>query len=282
LVEFAIQQTVPDARRQYLVRLFQNAQAMSLLVDRNHYETLSGMARGEEDDNERTTLLSAFYISPPVLQRLAADKQLSAALTFAEQHLSGNDQRNFLQQICQQETTLAAIVEQAQLDRVIGLIKLQGQEYHQAFLMRMVLASPRVVEHYGSAGRLEALFATISEVSINTRHQIWDSLLQRVENVNVILKHDGLGDLLKRIGEEPQAPRRGMLIGRLLAHQPVIEHWIANKGLDSIFELIQAESDAQSRQYVLRTLFGSEPALGALLAAGAFDRLYELAGRERE
>jgi hypothetical protein len=64
LVEFARQQTVPEARCQYLVRLFRNPQAMSLLIERDHYETLDGMARGETDENRRTELLTAFYLSP--------------------------------------------------------------------------------------------------------------------------------------------------------------------------------------------------------------------------
>ena len=280
LVEFARGQTVPAARRQYLVRLFRNLQAMTLLIDRKHYETLYGMARDDTDNDERATLLSAFYVNPRVLQQLAADKQIDQVLGFAEQQLSGNSLRTFLQQICQHDTTIAAIVAQGQLDKTIELIRQQKEDYYQSYLMRMVLTSPRVVEHYGAADKLKELFATISEISVNTRYQVWDGLLQRAENVAVVVKQRGLDDLMAQIGQLPQAQQRGQLIGRLMSHQPVIEHWIADKGLAHVFELVRAQDDAQSRQNLLRMLFSSEAAIGALLKAGAFDELYELVSRE--
>jgi tetratricopeptide (TPR) repeat protein len=282
LVEFARQQTDPEARHQYLVRLFGNQQAMSLLMERDHYQALDGMAREETDENRRTALLSVFYVSPLVLQRLAADRRIGDVLEFAEHHLSGNDLRSFLQQICQHEPNIAAFVDQGHLDRTVALIMQQTQEHQQAYLMRLVLASPRVVAHYGSQGRLKDLFATVSAISVNTRHQVWDSLLQRAENLQVILKHDGLDDLLAQIDQEPQAPRRGLLLGRLLTHASVIEHWVAGKGVSDLFRTIDAQRDVQARQNLLRTLFASEPAVEALLGAGAFEELYDVALRESD
>jgi hypothetical protein len=46
LVEFARQQTDPEARHQYLLRLFGNQQAMSLLMERDHYQALDGRRSG--------------------------------------------------------------------------------------------------------------------------------------------------------------------------------------------------------------------------------------------
>jgi len=280
LIEFARAQTLPEARRQYLVRLYRNLQAMTLLIDRKHYETLYGMARDEADDDERATLLSAFYVNPRVLQQLAADKQIDQVIGFAEQHLSGNSLRTFLQQICQHDTTIAAIVAEGQLDKTIELIRQQKEEYYQSYLMRLVLTSPRVVEHYGSSGRLKDLFATISQISVNTRYQVWEGLLQRAENVAVVVKQGGLDDLMAQIGQLPQAQQRGQLLGRLMSHQPAIEHWIADKGVAHVFELVRGQDDAQARQNLLRMLFSSEAAIGAMLKAGAFDELYELVSRE--
>ncbi len=282
LVEFARQQTVAQARREYLVRLFRNYSAMTLLIDAKHYDTLFGMADGDEDEDERATLLSAFYVNPKVLEHLAAEKQIGQALEFAEKNLSGNSLRNFLQQICQQESTVAAIVEQGQLEKAIALVRMQKEDYYQGYLLRMVLAAPPVVQHYGSAGKLKELFELIASVSEKTRYQIWEGLLQRTENVAVMVKNDGLDDLVKRLGEEPQAQRRGMLIGSLLAQQAVVEHLVAKKELPAIFEIVRQQEQPEARQNLLRTLFASEPAIGALLGAGAFDDLYDLASGEND
>ncbi|MCH5377698.1 MAG: hypothetical protein JJ992_27390, partial [Planctomycetes bacterium] len=282
LVDFARQQTAAEPLREYLVRLFRNATAMNALIDAGHYDTLFGMADGDKDEDERATLLSAFYVNSKVLERLASAKQIGQALEFAEKNLTGNSLRSFLQQICQYETTIAAIVEQEHLDKMLELVRQQKEDYYQAYLFRLVLAAPPVVQHYGSAGKLKSLFALISDVSDKSRYQIWEGLLQRTENVDVVVKSDGVDDLLTRLGEEPEAQRRGMLIGRLLAQQAVIDHWIAKKKLPEILEIVRRQEDSVARQNLLRTLLASESAIGALIEAGKFDELYELVSKESD
>ena len=277
LIEFARQQTVPAAKHEYLVKLFRNPQVMSLLIDRGHFETLDEMAHGETDENQEVALLSAFYVSPHVLKRMAEDQRIDQVVEFAEQHLTGNSLRVFLQQICQQEAAIDAIVQQDQLDRTLGLIKQQTQDHQQAHLLRLFLAAPRVVAHYGSEDRLHDLFLLIAQISHHSRFTVWDSFLQRSENVQAVLENEMLDDLLQHIDQEPQAPHRGILLGRLLTHPAMIEHWVARRGVDSLFDLIELHSEEHARHNLLRTLFHSEPAIQALLAAGGFERLYQMA-----
>jgi tetratricopeptide (TPR) repeat protein len=277
LIEFAQQQTVPSAKHGYLVKLFRNSQVMSLLIDRGHFETLDEMAHGAADEDQEIVLLSAFYVSSHVLKRMADDQRIDQVVEFAERHLTGNSLRVFLQQICQQEAAIDAIVQQEQLDRALELIKQQTQDHQQAYLLRLFLAAPRVVAHYGSEGRLHDLFSLIGQISHNSRYQVWDSLLQRSENVQVVLENEMLDDLLQHIDQEPQAPHRGILLGRLLTHPPMIEYWVARRGVDSLFDLIDVHSEEHARRNLLRTLFHSEPAIQALLAAGGFERLYQMA-----
>lgn len=277
LIEFAEQQTMPAARHAYLLKLFRNQQAIHLLIEREHFDKLDEMAHGSADQNQDIALRSAFYVSAHVLRRMAEDQRIDQVVDFAEQHLTGNSLRAFLQQLCQQEAAIDAIVQQDQLDRTLTLIRQQTQDHQQAYLLRLFLAAPRVVAHYGSEGRLHDLFLMITQISHNSRYQVWDSLLQRSENVQVVLQHEMLDDLLQHIDQEPQAPHRGVLFGRLLTHPPMIEYWVARRGVDSLFDLIDLHSEEHARHNLLRTLFHSEPAIQALLAAGGFDRLYQMA-----
>ncbi len=277
LIEFAKRQTVPDARHEYLVKLFRNQQAMRLLIEGGHFETLDEMAHAAVDQHQVIALRSAFYGNSHVLRRMAEDQRIDLVVDFAQQHLTGNSLRTFLQTICQQEMAIDAIVQQDQLDRILVLIQQQAQDHQQAHLLRLFLAAPRVVAYYGAEGRLHDMFSLIARIEHHSRYLVWDSMLQRSENVEVFLEHDMLDDLLLHIDREPQAPHRGILMGRLLTHPPMIEYWVARRSVDSLFELIDQHSEEQARHNLLRTLFHSEAAIQALLAAGGFDRLYQMA-----
>jgi len=82
-VKYAQDQANPEARRQFLQRLFSNEIALTALLDKGHYDALYALAKGDADEASRTALLAGFYASPKVVERLIANKQLAVLFEFA-------------------------------------------------------------------------------------------------------------------------------------------------------------------------------------------------------
>jgi tetratricopeptide (TPR) repeat protein len=282
LVDFARRQTDPAARRQYLTGLVQNRRAIELLIGGNHFGTLHEMVRSEPDDKQRTILMSAFYLHSRVLERLAAQGQIDHTLNFVDRHLRGRSLNDFLLNLCRQEAAMTTIVAGGRLNRVLELVRRVEDKDGSVLLMRTLLGSTRVVEHYGASGNWPTIFAAISRYPASARHSIWEELLGRSDIIEAVAKHGGLDHLLDRIGEEPQTPHRIRLQARFLGHATAIEHWIARRGLPSICELVRSQPDAVSRQRLLRSLVAHRTAVQAILEADGFDELSDLVAREKD
>lgn len=280
LLDFADQQTVPEARHQFLLRLFRNSAALSLMIKAGHFDALSSLARGDEDADQRAALLTVFYVSPGVIDHLAATQRAGDLLEFADGQLSDRAVGSFLQQICQQQEAVGALAEQGHLPKLLALVRGQKEDYYRSYLLRMVLAAPPVIQHFAANKRLPELFQAIETVPAAARYQVWEGLLQRNENLAAVIEGEAVDELLTHLSQEKQAEHRGRLLGRLLAQQAVIDYLTAKNRLPAILAKARDERDPVSRRVLLTAICSSDSAVEAVIEANLFEPLYELATDE--
>ena len=274
LVEFAEQQAFP-ARHEYLIRLFRNHLATRLLIDEGYYRSLYALLDGAPG-NQRTTLLTAFYVHSRVLEELAHDRQIGEILEFAIQDLDGNALRQFLQQICQQEPAVEALIEQGQLDTLLSLVRQLDENHFPIHVLRTLLASPPLVRHFARQGEMGQLYAWIAGVSQDQRYQLWEGLLQRAENVQAIVAEDGLDDLTDQVRAEDRPERRGMLLGRLLNQPVLVEHLVAEQRTEWLLKVARHEPHDPTREQLLMHLLSRPGTIQALVDASQLADLYRL------
>jgi len=282
LVEFAQDHGDPEARREYLRRLFSNVEAISMLIDQGHYEALFSLAGSDNDDATGVMLLGEFYSNAKVVERLIEKGQAAVLLEFAKQHSDDKRLRNFLQRLFYNRQALAALIEQEHLLTLFSLARQQEDKHIRASLMRAVLGLPQVVQYYAGRDQLKQLFELMKEESPEARQQVYYNLTGRSETVAMLVKNGQLDAVLAQLKQESQPEMRGQFLARFVVHHKAFDHLVAKNRVDLILELAREQEDEGTRRGFLQGLFSSSTAVGALLERGHFEALYKLASSDSD
>lgn len=281
-VKFAQDQEPPEARRQFLQRLFSNELALAALIDKGHYEALYALARGDADEASRATLLAGFYTSPKVIEQLIAKKQLAVLFEFAETCSDTNQLLPFLQRLCNNQQVMAALVEQGRLDALLTLARKPADKYQRASLLGMILAAPSVVKRFAQDDQWKTFLKLLEDEPPDTRLHLYYPLLGRPDTVAMLIEKGRLDDMLTLLKKEPRPEIRGQWLAMFLVQPKTLERLAAEKRLNLILATAREQHDENGRRQFLQTLFNNGAAVGTLLDQGQFDALYELASNEAD
>jgi len=277
LVKFAQDATNQEARLNYLRRLFASQPAMSMLVDKGHYDVLFALAQSDSDESSRAVLLGEFYTNAKVIERLIEKKQVAVVLEFAERHADEERMQIIWQRLFYNQQVVAALAQQGRTEAMLALAQRQEDKYFRATLIRSIFAVPAVLSTYAERNRLEELFRLIQEETPETRQQVYYGIVNRSENVTMLVEKGGLDGLLAGLKLESRPQTRGQMLARLIVHEKVIAHLVSKKRLEMILQLAREQKDETAQREFFQGLFSSTTAIGALLERGHYDDLHELA-----
>jgi hypothetical protein len=261
-----------NARKQFLARLFQNRNAVGLLIDRGHYEKLLSLA-----PQDNAALMGAFLSVPQVIKHLAATKQLDVLFTFLAEATEDYARRNLLQQLVQTEESVKLIVEAGELPKLLKVAASDTQASYRGSNIGALLGSPSVLQHLVENDRLDLLNELLrAEAEPAVRNQIVNNLLNRSNAIEVFVAKDKLDTVVTLVSQYTDDNSRGQLLARVLANQKSLEKLKADKKVDLLLSVAEGLNPISARAY-LGQLFAYSHALSLLLDQGHYGKLVELA-----
>ncbi|MCA9146292.1 MAG: hypothetical protein KDB05_26080 [Planctomycetales bacterium] len=260
-----------SARKQFLTRLFQNRNAIGLLIDKGHYEKLLTLSRQD------TSLMGVFLSVPQVVKHLAATKQLDVLFTFLAETSEDNARRTLLQQIVHTEESVKLIVEADEFPKLLKLVASDREGSYRGSSIGTLLASPSVLQHLAENDQFDLLNELMSaEADPMIRSQIVSSLFNRSNTIEVFAANNKLDAAVTLVLQHVDANSRGPLLARVLTNQKSLEQLKADKKVDLLLSVAEGLTPESAQAY-LGQLFAYSHVLSLLLDQGHYPKLAELA-----
>jgi tetratricopeptide (TPR) repeat protein len=265
------------ARKQFLPRLFGNQQAISLLVEKGHYEKLAAIAK-----ENNGAFLAQLLVVPKVIQHLAASKQFDVVFKFATEQADENTRRNLLRSILYNGEVVKTLLASDQFDVVLRLVKAEREPNWRNSLLSPALNSPDVIRYFAKGDKLDLLFELIESASdSNSRNQILSYLVGRSDTIAILVESGHLDKVVEFIKTKAEGRSKGDLLGRLLTDSTTLEWLKTKKRTDLLLSaaIAKDENDEATSSYLTR-LFSYSNAVEPLIASGHFDKLLSLAKQQ--
>jgi hypothetical protein len=261
-----------NARKQFLARLFQNRNAVGLLIDKGHYEKLLSLAR-----QDNTALMGEFLGVPQVIKHLVTTKQLDVLFTFLAKSTEDYARHNLLQQMVQTEESVKLIVEAGEFPKLLKLAASDTQASYRGSITGALLGSPSVVQHLAADDQFDVVNEVLrAEAEPAVRSQIVSNLLNRSNTIEVFVTHDKLDTALTLVSQYVDDNSRGQLLARVLTNQKSLEKLKADKKVNLLLSIVEGLTPESAQAY-LGQLFAHSHALSLLLDQGHYGKLVELA-----
>jgi hypothetical protein len=156
LLEYAQQVPAPDAKREYLPRLFRSPSIARRLIDLGHFPALFALADQEADSASRTVLLAAFFANPVFVRQLAERRELAPLVRFVQQDGVADSRRPILELLGKDATAVHVLVETGQIEAILVLCGQEKKGGDRASLLVELLRSPRVVQYFADRSQWDS------------------------------------------------------------------------------------------------------------------------------
>ncbi len=276
VLQTARDETNPDARRQYLLRVFGSYYAMPSLVEHGQCEPMLALAEEEPDAAARVQLLARLYAQPAVVEHLVKQKQAEKLLRFAQGELDDQHRLQVVYRLFQSSAALDALVEQGHFDALRSLAEMPALRSNRDTFLRQLLTSTAVVERLAGRDELANLFEWVRNLDDATRRQVVPAFTARAETVKLLADKGHLNDLIALAKQEPNATTRGQALAQLLV-QPVVQADLARRNELAAMLQSVAQDAPDARRYFCMYLLGSQQTVELLVAQGLFKDLFKLA-----
>ena len=147
----------PGMRRQLLVALMQNPQAVERFFEPERLEKLVAAVGADRDEVWRRTVLAQLLFSPKVIQHLAEKRRLDVLTKIVDREKSADVRRQMLSMLFQNPAGVTSLIENDQLLFVLQVIKKEPDEKTRGAWISQVLAMSGVIQLLASDDRLEDL-----------------------------------------------------------------------------------------------------------------------------
>lgn len=263
-------------RKQFRGRMFQNQNAINLLMGKGHFDDLLAMAKEDKGD-----FLDELLAVAKVVDHLLANKEFKPVLEFAVKTGNDNSRRSLVQRLMSNQEVVKKLIAAERFEPVFALVKAEPDPNQRASLLSPVLSSPDVLRYFAKNDKLGSVFDLIAqEQNPNTRNQILYYLTSRTESVAVFVEHDKLDAILDAIKKYAEPTQRNGLLVRVLVNPKTLQKLKADKRVGLLLSFALHKENVQATHTYTYSLLSNDAALTVLLAEGYFNQVLAL-GREQ-
>ncbi len=248
----------PGMRRQLLVTLMQNPQAVERFFEPERLEKLVAAVGADRDELWRRTVLAQLLFSQKVIQHLAKKGRLDVLTKIVERERSADVRRQMLSMLFQNPAAVTSLVENAQLQFVLKVIAKEPDEKTRGAWIGQLLAMSGVIQQLASDDRLENLLKFAQDnVDDEQRGKILQQLFRNSSVLKAILEKRGIERLIALTNIEKDGAARGANLAALVTSMAVRESLTETGQRELAIKLARQEKDATARSEYLQAILTS-------------------------
>jgi hypothetical protein len=250
-------------RNQFRTRMFQNHNAVNLLIGKGHFDELLAIAKQDKAD-----FLDELLAVSKVIERLAAKKEFKAVLELAAKSGNDNTRRQLLQRLFSNQQAVKTLIAAEQFEHVFALVKAEPEPNRRASLISPALSSPDVIRYFAKNDKLNSIFELIDqEQDPNARNQILYYLTSRNDSVALLVEFDKLDAILQAVKKYATGRSRGDLLVRVLVNPKTLQKLKADERVGLLLSFARSKDEkAEATQAYIDTLLSNNSAVTLLLA----------------
>ncbi|MBC8354298.1 MAG: hypothetical protein H8E66_20075 [Planctomycetes bacterium] len=265
------------ARRQFLPRLFQNHQAVTLLMKEGHFDRLVVLAK---QDGGRS--FDEFLAVPEVIEHLAATNQFALFLDFASKDADDNTRRSLFRNVFINSRTVEALIASENFDRLLQLIRAERDTTWRGSLLGPVVSSSPIVAHFAKQNKLDALLSLISsdpDPAVRTR--LLTYLASRSDVLTTFIEHGNLDVLMALVNRQVVGRGRGDLLARIVTNTKALEQLNADQRIGLLLSFA-GDADPEFVSAYVSRLFVTTRATDLLVETGYYSDVFKIATTHRD
>lgn len=264
-----------DVAALFVEQLTENTQTRQFLTKHDHLVALLTMSTAINSSRTRSQAVGNLLADPTVTQTLDENQVLDLFRQFAKQD-NGSARRAFLQRALSNDHMLMVLKQNAELTDVLAFSLREPQAAWRSSLLRELLISSAVVEHFGQKQELQTQFESAMEKSLAAdQASFLENLISQPATIRAYLKYGMFESLVTTINAFPDASRRRPLLAQIISLPASINYLPVPRMAAILSGLLNEEPNPSQRMLIIRAALVNSEILERLLQQGACDRFLD-------